>query len=84
MGKRFESSTAASLNDMVRAYQIFGITDLIGYEGENTAFRFGDGNHGDHATFYTLPGKFNADEVQELLSFAFSGTTSVAEESLAA
>ncbi|HEY0867389.1 MAG TPA: hypothetical protein VGE01_08425 [Fimbriimonas sp.] len=59
------TAAGGSFNSMLQAFELLGLTHLIGEAGEYTAFTTGDE---DILTYHIIPGKFSSDEFQDMLS----------------
>lgn len=68
MGKRFEETRTPSFVDVVTAYRLLGLENLLGEEGYHTAIA-GDIANEDQ-TCYVVPGKWTQDEFRQLLAYA--------------
>ena len=68
MGKRFEGEEP-TFNDILAAYQRFGLAGLLGRAGEATAYapRF---PMGEALEFSVVPGTFTANEIESLRDWA--------------
>lgn len=68
MGKRFEGEEP-TFKDMVAAYQMMGMTDLLGLPGDATAYASNFASR-ETVEFSILPGFFTAKEIGELREWA--------------
>jgi hypothetical protein len=71
MSKRFESVSSPNFVDMLTAYQLLGIDNLLGSSGKHTAFAAGGCT--DEVVFHVVPGDWTTDEFEDLLEIAVSG-----------
>lgn len=76
MSKRFESVPSPNFVDMLTAYQLLGIDNLLGSNGrKHTAFA--DGGCTDEVVFHVIPGDWSPDEFEDLFEIAISGIAPV-------
>ena len=68
MGKRFEGQEP-TFQDMLAAFQMLGLVDLLGEPGEATAFA-SQFPQGEVIEFGVVPGSFSAKEIAELRAWA--------------
>lgn len=68
MGKRFEETHAPSYVDVITAYRLLGLENLLGDEGYHSAILGGASN--EDQTCYVVPGKWTQEEFRQLLSYA--------------
>ena len=68
MGKRFEGE-APTFEAMLMAYRMLGLVELLGSEGEATAYaaRY---PMGEVVEFNVLPGSYTAREISDLRTWA--------------
>lgn len=84
MSKRFESVSTPNFADMLTAYQLLGIDNLLGSSGKHTAFA--QGGNTDEVVFHVIPGTWTQEEFEDLFEIAVAGIAppSTAPQSLAA
>ncbi len=73
MSKRFEDAQAPVLTEMLLAYELFRLQDLLGQPGANTAFAYCTGQHDDHVVFHTIPGDWTEEDLSGLIRDAYGG-----------
>jgi len=66
--------TAPTWVDLVTAYQLLGIDNLIGAPGKRTAFGSG-GHRGEEIVFHVVPGRWSDNEFRGLMEVAMFGIT---------
>lgn len=76
MAKRFEEVSSPSYVDLLTAYQLLGIDNLLGAPGKNTAFAYGGGCP-EEIVFHVVPGQWTNEDMADLLDIAFSGIAPV-------
>ncbi|AIE88057.1 hypothetical protein [Fimbriimonas ginsengisoli] len=82
MSKRFEESQNPSFVDLVTAYQLLGIDNLLGQPGKHTAFA--QGGCTDEVVFHVVPGEWSSEDFVHLMEIAVSTISTPATLSLAA
>ncbi|MGV3616551.1 MAG: hypothetical protein ACO1SV_14580 [Fimbriimonas sp.] len=78
MSKRFEDVQAPVLTEMLLAYELFRMQDLLGGVGANTAFAYCAGNESEHFVFHTIPGDWAEQDLSLLIQDAYGGVASPA------
>lgn len=73
MSKRFEDAQAPVLTEMLLAYELFRLQDMLGQEGANTAFAFCAGRDDEHYVFHTIPGEWCEQDLSMLIRGAYGG-----------
>lgn len=73
MSKRFEDVQAPVLTEMLLAYELFRLQDMLGEAGQNTAFAYCTGNESEHFVFHTVPGDWSEQELSMLICDAYGG-----------
>lgn len=73
MSKRFEDVHAPVLTEMLLAYELFRLQDMLGPAGANTAFAYCTGREGEHFVFHTVPGEWTEQDLSTLIRDAYGG-----------
>lgn len=73
MSKRFEDVHAPVLTEMLLAYELFRLQDLLGGVGANTALAYCTGRDDEHFVFHTVPGEWTEQELSLLIRDAYGG-----------
>jgi len=74
MGHGNEHVTAPTWVDLVTAYQLLGIDNLLGASGKRTAFGSG-GHRGEEIVFHVVRGRWSDNEFRGLMELAMFGIT---------
>lgn len=64
MGKRFEDVQRPALTELLEAYRRFGLVEMLGVAGENTALMLS--GHSERLEVQCVPGNWSAAEFHEL------------------